>query len=236
MKIQRDFVLEFNEQTYLDYHEEGFARLLERPAVRQQFEQAMAEIDEIVQPAACYEAFPIRRFIHERVELETGARLGGGPFTEVMGGAEQLILAVCTVGAGVDVRLKELQLEREHFIALILDELASWAVDQIRQQLCQQFEAEQQARGWHTSTLLSPGESAWSVSDQAVIFKLLDTSPIGVNLNPSMVMYPLKSLSMAVGIGPTAMGLPGMTNCDYCSMKDRCKYAHMGGHAAMDLT
>ncbi|MCP4167854.1 MAG: hypothetical protein GY759_18450 [Chloroflexi bacterium] len=236
MDIKRDFQLEFDEQTYFDFHGERMARLLERPSVRSQFEQAMAEAAEVVQPAACFSAFSIKRFMHERVELVGGARLGGGPFTEVIGGAEQLILAVCTVGNGVDARLKELQKEGQRFTVLVLDELATWAVDQIRQQLCRQFEAEQRSQGSYTSTVLSPGESAWSVSDQSVIFDLLNTSVIDVTLSPGMVMYPLKSLSMAMGIGPSPMGQPGLTNCDYCSMKDRCKYVRLGGHAVASLS
>ncbi|MCO6451854.1 MAG: hypothetical protein J5I90_13805 [Caldilineales bacterium] len=228
MHIQTDFPLIFDEQSYIDFHGEGFARLLDRPGVRSQFEQAMAEAPEIVAPAACWDSFPVRRFLHSQVELEGRVRLGGGPLVEVMGGAEQVILAVCTVGSKADERIKALQADGQRFTMLVLEELAIWAVDQVRQQLCRKFETEQQERGWHSSTVLSPGESEWSVSDQEQIFKLLDASQIGVRLSPGMVMYPLKSISMAVGIGPQPMGIPGMTHCDYCSMKERCKYAQLG--------
>jgi len=184
----------------------------------------MVEDVKVFEPAACHEAFTIKNCLHERFELEGGMRIGGGPVLEVMRGAEQLVVAVCTVGAGVDERIRDYQLEKEHFRALILDEVASWAVDQLRQGLYQQLQAEMQAKSWHTSSMLSPGESAWTVDDQKVIFQLLDTSQIGVSLNESCLMLPLKSLSMIMGIGRQVMGVEGLSNCDFCSIKEKCRY------------
>jgi hypothetical protein len=106
---------------------------------------------------------------------------------------------------------------------MFLDDLGSWAVDQVRQQLCRQVEAAATAQGLHASASLSPGESEWSVRDQAVIFSVLDTHPIGVTLNDSLVMLPLKSLSLVVGIGPGPLGVEGASNCDFCTIRERCQ-------------
>ncbi|RME85189.1 MAG: hypothetical protein D6775_03460 [Caldilineae bacterium] len=230
MQIYRDFTLSFEPEEYLAFHGERMSRVLALPDIRAQFEQAFEYAHALLTPMACLAVFPIRRFLHSQIELADGTRLGGGPVVEVMGGAEELVVAVCTVGPEVDRQLRLLRENHQGFTMLVLDELAGWGVDQIRQQLCQRLEAEQQARGRYTSTVLSPGESTWSLQDQRVIFRLLDTSQIGVHLSPGLVMVPLKSLSMIVGLGSRPMGVPGMTNCDYCSMKDRCKYARTGGH------
>jgi len=66
----------------------------------------------------------------------------------------------------------------------------------VRQELCRWLEADLKGQGLRVSAPLSPGESIWSVADQRIIFKLLDTSPIQVSLSESMIMYPLKSLSL----------------------------------------
>jgi hypothetical protein len=188
-----------------------------------------------VRPAACYDVFPIEGFVHDRVRLAGGAMLGGGPVVEVVCGAEALALAVVTVGPAVDERIRQLSAERQRFQALVLDELASWAVDQVRQQLYAQMSAAFAARGWRTSTFLSPGESAWSVHEQRVLFKLLDAGQIGVSLNDSYLMTPLKSLSLMCGTGSQPLGVEGLTNCDFCSIKDRCTFARSGGHGAIAL-
>lgn len=235
MHITHDFTLTFVLDEFISFHGAQYARLLARPAVRAEIESAVAEVGDIVRPAACYDLFPIEGFVHDRVRLAGGATLGGGPVVEVVCGAEALALAVVTVGPAVDERIKQLNAERQRFQALVLDELASWAVDQVRQQLYAQMSQTFQTRGWRTSTFLSPGESAWSVREQRILFKLLDASRIGVSLNDSFVMTPLKSLSLMCGAGSQPLGVEGLTNCDFCSIKDRCTYARSGGHGKIPL-
>lgn len=47
---------------------------------------------------------------------------------------------------------------------------------------------------------LSPGSWDWSLQEQAVIFKLVEARSIGVTLNESMIMSPVKSFSVLYGI------------------------------------
>ena len=235
MHITHDFTLAFDMDEYVSFHGQQYARLLARPAVRAEVESVFAEVGDVVRPAACWDVFAIEGFVHDRVRLAGGATLGGGPVVEVVCGAEALALAVVTVGPAVDERIRQLNAERQRFQALVLDELASWAVDQVRQQLYAQMSAAFQARGWRTSTFLSPGESAWSVREQRIFFKLLDASQIGVSLNDSYLMTPLKSLSLMCGAGSQPLGVEGLTNCDFCSIKDRCTFARSGGHGKIAL-
>ncbi len=235
MDITRDFTLAFDMDEYISFRGEQYARLLARPGVSEQVAQVFAEVGDVVQPAACYEVFPIEAYLHDRVRLANGVTLGGGPVVEVICGAEALALAVVTVGSAVDERIKDMQAARQRFQALVLDELASWAVDQVRQQLYARLSQEFTARGWRTSTFLSPGESAWSVREQRLIFQVLDAGQIGVSLSPGFVMTPLKSLSLMCGGGSRPLGVEGLTNCDFCSIKERCTFARSGGHGASAL-
>jgi hypothetical protein len=131
---------------------------------------------------------------------------------------------VCTIGPALGARVEEHQREAQMLRGLLLDDLGSWAVDMVRQQLCTWLAEDAAGQGLHVSTSLSPGESEWSVKDQAQIFALLDTRPIGVALSPSLVMHPMKSLSLIMGRGREPMGAEGGSNCDFCSIKDRCGY------------
>ena len=224
MQIKRDFELVFDSQDYIDFHGERFARLLERPSVREDFQQVLIEDVKVFDPRACFDSCQIDNCLHDRFELQGGTRIGGGPVMEVLRGAQELVVAVCTIGAAVDEKVRGYQADNDHFKAFLLDELASWGVDQVRQGLYLVLEDELQAKDWRISTMLSPGESAWTVDDQRVIFDILDTSKIGVSLNDSCLMTPLKSLSMIMGIGTQPMGVEGLTNCDFCSMQEKCKY------------
>jgi hypothetical protein len=227
MEIKRDFALAFDEATYINLYGERMVRLLDRPPVRAQFEQAMTDVRTLAAPAACWDSFPIREFLHEKIVLANGARIGGGPVVEVTGGAEELIAAVCTLGPALDARIRQHGQDNEMVTMIFLDELASWGVDQVRQQLCGLFDDTMAARGWRTSAPLSPGESAWSVEDQPALFGLLNTAQIGVTLSESKIMRPLKSLSMIMGTGRQPMGVEDASNCDFCSMRDRCRYRNL---------
>jgi hypothetical protein len=224
MDIRREWQIEFNEEQYVAQVGGNLARLLARPSVRADWEAALAEARELIAPAAAWDAFPIRDFRHERLVLADGTKIGGGPVTTVVAGATQLVVGVCTVGGAISRRISEQLHSEQRLRAMFLDDLGSWAVDQVRQQLCRQVESEAASREWHASASLSPGESEWSVAEQAVIFSLVDARKIGVTLNESMVMSPVKSLSLIVGLGPNALGVEGASNCDFCTIRERCSY------------
>jgi hypothetical protein len=224
MKIKRDWSISFDEEAYMTLMGDSFGRLLKIPGKLDTFYAAMKEIEEAIQPVACWDRFPIQKFLHDKLVLANGVRIGGGPVVQVVGGAEELIVAVCSVGPAVDRLIEEAQQARQLFRALVLNDMAAWAVDMVRQQLCLWLEREAKEQRYHISAPLSPGESVWSVEDQAVIFSLLDASQINVSLSPSLVMSPIKSLSLILGVGSQPVGVEGASNCDFCTIKERCTY------------
>ena len=228
--IKRDWPIRLDPEVYINLQGASFAALLQQPKRKQMWEMALAEALDLIEPAAAWDAFPIKRVLHERLELTDGTKVGGGPVTTVVGGAEELVIGVVTVGPKISQRILELRDEKQMFAAMLYDDIGSWAVDQVRQQLCRLIEADAKAQGLRSSASLSPGESDWSVKEQGVLFGLLDTSGIGVSLTPSMIMQPLKSLSLIIGRGRNPLGVEDASNCDFCSIKDRC--AHRKRRAA----
>lgn len=226
MHVKRNWTIHLDEDNYLAMQSGSFGKILANPERLNTFRQAIADVEQVVQPVACWDYFPIEKVLHEQLVLADGTRLGGGPVVRVIGGAAELIVAVCTVGPVVDRLIETAQKERRLFRTMVLHELGAWAVDQVRQEWCRLLEEELQAKGLRVSAPLSPGESAWSVKEQAAIFSLLDTSEIGVSLSASMIMSPIKSLSLIMGTGPDPMGVEGASNCDFCSIKEWCKYRH----------
>jgi hypothetical protein len=224
MTVQTNWKIVFESEQIERLESESFRRILARPKGREDWAEALEDARKLVQPAAAWAFFAVKEILHARVVLEGGARIGGGPFAAVVGGASELMIGVCTVGDGISRRVRELQHGGAMLRGLLLDDLASWAVDMVRQQLCRRMEEEAAAAGLHVSTCLSPGESDWSMEDQRVIFSLVDASPIGVSLSPSLVMSPLKSLSLVMGRGSARMGHEGGSNCDFCAIADRCAY------------
>jgi hypothetical protein len=224
MTIDRDVKVEFDEARILGMHGDSMTRVLTRPGGRESWEGALADARALVQPAAAWELVPVAEFRHASVVLAGGARLGGGPLADVVAGAAELAVAVCTVGQALSERIKEHQRARKLLRGVMLDELGSWAVDNVRQQVCSLLQKQAEASGLRVSTSLSPGESEWPLEDQAVLFSLLDAGSIGVSLGPTMLMTPLKSLSFVLGRGSNLTGREGGSHCDFCVMKERCTY------------
>jgi len=224
MMQRTDWRIEFDGEKYAAQAGGNLPRLLAQPRVKADWEAAVAEATDLVRPAAAWEAFPIAEFRHEQLTLANGAKMGNGPLTTVVAGATHLVIGVCTIGRALSDRISDNQRAGQRLRAMFLDDLGSWAVDQVRQQLCRLVEAEANAQGLRASASLSPGESEWSVRDQAVIFSVLDTHGIGVALTETMVMSPLKSLSLVVGTGPGPLGVEGASNCDFCTIRERCQH------------
>jgi len=219
--VTSDFQLAFDEDAFLKLHGPG----LERPVLRSRLARLLDEAGALAAPAACYRAYAVERVLHERLELAGGTRIGSGPVASVVAGAEELYVALCTIGPALDGRIREYQARGQHFEMLMLDEIGSWAVDQVRQQLYESIQAQVAGHGWRTSSPLSPGESTWPMREQRIIFKLLDATQVGIELGPSDMMSPIKSLSLIFGAGSREMGSEGLTNCDFCSIQERCRYA-----------
>ncbi|GIK43357.1 MAG: hypothetical protein BroJett011_71900 [Chloroflexota bacterium] len=227
MHIKHDWTINFDEEQFITFHGDSFARLLQNSTRRETLRQAVAEMTQAVKPAACWDTFPIQKIMHEKLVLANGVRIGGGPVVQVIGGAEELMVAICTVGPTADEVIAAAQKQKDLFRTMLLNDLAAWGVDMVRQQLCLQFETETRQQGLRVSAPLSPGESVWPIKEQAILFSLLDAGQIGVSLSPSMVMTPLKSLSMIMGFGAQPMGVEGASNCDFCSIKERCSYRRL---------
>jgi len=82
-------------------------------------------------------------------------------------------------------------------------------------------------RDFGTSRAFSPGAAgdAWDLSKQALLFAYVPTESIGVQLTPSYLMHPRKSLSFVLGLGKDVPHVPDPFSCDGCPRTD-CAYRH----------
>jgi hypothetical protein len=125
------------------------------------------------------------------------------PIDEVVSRAEALVLFVATVGARVSDRIGALFAANEPALAAMLDSVASAAADRLTVLLSLRYPAgagERAASDWQTLGY-SPGYCGWHVSGQRALFEYLAPGEIGVTLNASYLMSPLKSVSGVLAAG-----------------------------------
>ena len=176
MTVERGWHVEFDEEQIERLEGESFPRILSRPSGREDWAAALADARELVAAGGGLGLPPGRGIRHDRVLLDGGASLGGGPVAAVVSGAAELVLAICTIGPGLGKRVQELQHDRHMLRGLLLDDLGTWAVDMVRQQLCRRMEDEAAARRPACQHLPVPGRVGVALQDQRVIFSLLEAS------------------------------------------------------------
>jgi hypothetical protein len=184
--------------------------------------RALEEGNLLLQPRVVARRLLIEDLQHERLKLEGNGRLSGGLLAEHMGGAQEVVIVLCTVGEALECRAAEVSIE-DPVYGLALDGVGSAGVEALANAACALFEEEATKEDCQVTIPLSPGMVGWPVEQgQPQIFDLLDASEVGVRLTESMMMVPRKSLTFVLGIGKELMA--GGRTCDYCSLKETCRY------------
>jgi len=169
-----------------------------------------------------YERFETESFKHETIKFANGGSLQGRLIAQHLAPAEEVIIIISTVGFSLEKHSVEL-VKSDPVAGLALEGVGSAGVEALANATCNYFEKEALERGKKTTIPLSPGMVGWPVDQgQDQIFSLIDSKAIGVTLTPSYLMLPRKSLSMAIGIGEDI--LSEGTTCDYCTMRETCRY------------
>ncbi|MEW6742495.1 MAG: vitamin B12 dependent-methionine synthase activation domain-containing protein [Planctomycetota bacterium] len=128
------------------------------------------------------------------------------PLEAIYPRAEVLALFAVTLGAAISREISRLFVENEPALAYMLDAIASDRADQAAKLTARLFLDSLVKQGAVTplSTVLpySPGYCGWHVSGQKRLFAFLKPEQIGITINASCLMQPLKSVSGVLVVGP----------------------------------
>jgi hypothetical protein len=192
------------------------------PTIVQMAEEALTQGTPLLAPAVLYRVLKVEQLRHERLILETEVELRAQLLAEHLKSAEYAVLAICTIGAGIE-RLAKEQFSENPVYALALEGFGSAAVETLATEFCALIDKEASQSGMTSSIPLSPGMVGWPVDEgQRQIFGILDASEVEVHLTESSMMLPVKTISLILGVGKEMS--KGGSTCDYCSMRERCHY------------
>ena len=156
------------------------------------------------------------------VYLGEGGNDRDTPLEVVLEDAMSLALFAVTVGEEVSGRIPQLFDAGEMAEGYILDQVASFAADEMAQIATGRFgRAEHQ--GPDQGVLpYSPGYCGWNVSGQRTLFGRLEPAEIGVAINDSCLMSPIKSVSGVLVLAPIEAHVfsPAFTCCSTCTTLD----------------
>ena len=126
-----------------------------------------------------------------------GENAADSPLPHIIKIAERLHLFVVTIGEHITEEINNYFNQNEFPIGSFIDSGASLTADNIVGIL------ENRVASQSTTFAYSPGYCGWHVSGQRKLFQFLKPEQIGITLNNSCLMTPLKSVSGVLVSGPS---------------------------------
>ena len=138
--------------------------------------------------------------VHRTVRADEVASLGLAPIPRAA-----LALGLVTIGPALEHEVSRLLARGETTRALLLDAVGSAAAEEAADLLegrMRERAVGGSSRAGAASRRFSPGYGRWPLTAQPALFALLPHADIQVDLLPSCLMAPRKSVSFAVWLGP----------------------------------
>lgn len=119
------------------------------------------------------------------------------PLKTIYPQADHLVLFALTMGNELGQRIEEYLRSNDFALASMLDTVASLAVENavalLEGRIAQRLAGEETSTGRGVALNYSPGYCGWHISAQNKVFEYLCPEQIGITLNDSYLMTPLKS-------------------------------------------
>lgn len=137
-----------------------------------------------------------------------------------LSGCHSIIVFAATVGLGID-RLMARYSSINPARALMLSAIGAERIESLCNTFNEEISAKKQKEGLFTRPRFSPGYGDFPLLAQKDIFSVLDCPrKIGLTLNNSLIMSPVKSVTAIIGITECPEKNVSHTGCDGCKKTD----------------
>ncbi len=167
------------------------------------FDEAFRILRETLAPRAVWQPIPRDRFLE--VYAGEGLNATDTPLEHIYPRADTLCLFALTLGAEVSDAIDRLFAENDPATGYLLDLVASEAASRGVRWLGRRLADASTGPGMEAVLAYSPGYCGWHISGQRKLFAELQPGTIGISLNSSCLMTPLKSVSGVLVGGPRAI-------------------------------
>lgn len=183
-------------------------------------EQVVAEANRLIEPVALLAVVEVTGHEGERIDF-AGGYFEGALAARALEGAEQLNIAVCTIGGRLEEKVREL-MGADPVTAFALDGAGIAAVGKVSRSIEDIISTEACSLNLDLGMRAQPGQEGWPIEQQRQVFKVLPAETIGVSLTESCLMIPRKSVSFVIGRGRSMKD--SIVPCDICSKRPRCNW------------
>jgi cobalamin-dependent methionine synthase I len=224
MKVLRDLDLELEMSSVLWCQGEDPSGQLSPEQQVDLNRRLLPEARGLLEPRIGYDLFPLREVRDQEVVIDTRATFRGHLLADRFVLAQEVALALCTVGGAIDDRVARYRDEGDEVRTVLMDGIGTAAVGELAEKAHELIRDLANERGWRASAPFQPGQLDWPLEDHKIFFQLLPAKKLGLGLDGNHLMVPSKSVSMAVGLGEEMLPLAMDRACKYCPMGHECRF------------
>ena len=179
-------------------------------------------MDDTEHPAYLYMVERLDELQHSKLETVGGYAIGRVDAVEVQEGrltvdgvsfevgkqvaaylkeATEAAFFLCTAGSLFSDEAHALNAAGDFMEAYIIDAIGSLTVERAMDRIHAELGVCQATAGLKITNRYSPGYCNWPLKDQRPLFDFVGENPTGIELSPSCLMHPIKSVSGVIGIG-----------------------------------
>jgi len=170
------------------------------PQVRSMIDDAHGLFMETAKPRGIYQSITLSEF--EQVYRGEGGNDGDTPLELVIEDAVSLALFAVTLGEGVSQHITDFFDAGNPADGYILDQIASFAADELAQMVAGRYRDSEKPAPDSAVLPYSPGYCGWNVTGQRALFAHLEPDELGISINSSCLMHPIKSVSGVLVLAP----------------------------------
>lgn len=199
--------------------------------VSENFENIYAEAIEIFQKTAEPRGIIIGIEVSDFEEVFRGEGLNEleNPVEDIYRKSSYLSLFAVTLGPVLSEKVSELFDNGDYASGYMLDSVSSYAADSLANTISNLLQSELAGGEASANSLrvlsYSPGYCGWHISGQKKLFEVLHPEEIGITLNESYLMSPIKTVSGVLIAGPGEIHefMNSYPFCDTCRTKSCIK-------------
>lgn len=188
------------------------------PRILKRVNRVAAEAKQYGNPRGVYAVYSLEG------REENLIRLGGteiaGPVGDFLRAAEKIAIFVVTAGAGLTEQIERVNRGSDVLEAMVWDALGSHLADRACDALAEELRRRHVGHSEGLTPPYSPGYCGMEMDQQRPLFSLVDAASIGVELLPTFIMKPIKSVSGLVGIGPSGEVEASGSPCERCDREN----------------
>lgn len=173
----------------------------------------------IITPKYQYTVVPINAYQDdESVVLGDKTVLHGEGIASALRFADEAGIILVTIGQRIVDAIKRME-ETDVTRSFFLDATASVAVESLAEMVHLEIAEKAFEKELYVGHRYSPGYCDWDLTQQRILFSLLDGAKIGVRLTRTHLMIPRKSISAIVGLGQNEEKM-AISPCGSCRRED----------------